>query len=110
MKNYCLLFLLLLFVFPYSVYAGEVKIVGPEGLTRAAKVVSKPSTVIISLQLAPEKGASIEVLLESINGLSNELEGLMLSPVLFEVRGVSEGSWRIRLKGGRASVSKVTIQ
>ena len=97
MKESFLFLLLAGFCMPWSVHAGELKIVDAHGLTRALKVIARPVTVIVSPS-DPSIKSAIELL--HTDSFTQDIKEPARENGQFVFREVGEGAWQIKAPPG----------
>lgn len=106
--NFSLLAISLLavvFIFTSSTQAGELKILDSSGLTRAAKIVYAPATVIVRLN---SEAKSIK--LSHVDGLAvDQFAKATDVAKQFTFQAVPEGTWKILNEDSKAIVAEVKI-
>jgi hypothetical protein len=86
-----------------TAYAGDLRILDPNGLIRVTKRISQPVTVKLFLQ----QGSSTEMKLVSSSGVSIATARVEGGVVYFE--GVGDGEWQVKNSGSSVQVRKVEV-
>ena len=94
-----------LFFFANNTQAGELKIIDGSGLTRAAKVIAAPATVVVklnsevkSIRLTHVDGLAVDQFAKPADGSKQ-----------FTFSSVPEGTWKILNDDSKAIVAEVKI-
>jgi hypothetical protein len=109
MKCLYITVLLLVFAIPGRLLAGEIKILGPMGITRAVKTVTGSAAVLVTIHPgAGKKDPGLK--LRDVDGIAEDVKGLKVGDHKFKFSGLSGGTWKILSKQSKTRILQVLIK
>ena len=72
--------------------AGDLKVIDSHGLTRAVRVIKEKAQVVIDVSPQPDG----PIPLSNIDGIANDVKGIVTTTGQLLYQGVSEGTWQLK--------------